>query len=293
LALDVSIVLHTLFGSGGDGLDDRKAMEAMETMDTMDAMDSTDGREGMMGMDSRESMGNGNTGMDNRLDMGNGLLNSHMVLVNDGGFDDMVNGMDLVRLGDGIGLRDLNGEGLGHVLLNDDLFFNWDEVGDGHGDLNGVYFKLRLDVGNLRGDDGVSPDGSLDFGDGDGVSRGGSLVSGCGRNGSIRCRCCSDGGGCNGHGSFAGFGGPSDISVGGSLAHGLLLGIGHASLDGLSAYLDCTMTNDRLGGVGNGGTRDEMLLHTGAYMHGMGGCMKKSGSHVGMDTVGGGLAQGH
>ena len=63
---------------------------------------------------------------------GNGLVDGNMVLVNDGGLDNLVDGVDLVGLGNGIGLGNLNGVGFGNMFLNNDFSLNrdWDRLGD-------------------------------------------------------------------------------------------------------------------------------------------------------------------
>ena len=64
---------------------------------------------------------------------GNGLVNGDVVLVNDGGLDNLLDGMDLVGLGNGIRLGNLNGVGFGNMFLNNDFSLNGD--GDSNGDL--------------------------------------------------------------------------------------------------------------------------------------------------------------
>jgi len=228
-----------------------------------------------MGITSMGKTSMGITSMGNRGNMGHsdsGLVDSDVVLVNDRGLDHVVNGVDLVGLRNGIGLGDLNGVGLGHVLLNDDFPFNGD--GDGNGNLNGVFLNLKLgfDTFHLGSDDGVSSDRCSNLGDGDGVSRCGSLVGGSRGNGSIRCRSDGDGRWCNGHSGLRGFGGPSDISVGSGLAHALLLDVGVASLHSLGAHLDLAVASDVMGGVGHRGTCMDMFLHSVAN-HGGGNSM--------------------
>merc|ERR1719219_2149944 len=119
---------------------------------------------------------------------GNGLVDGDMVLVNDGGLDNLLDGVDLVGLGNSIGLGNLNGVGFGNMFLNDDFSLNGD--GDSNRDLDGVFvnLELRFDSGHLGSDDRVGPDGSLDFGDGNGISGCGSLVGGWWGDGSIRGR---------------------------------------------------------------------------------------------------------
>merc|ERR1712186_21385 len=76
---------------------------------------------------------------------------------------------------DGNGLGNLNGVGFGNMFLNNDFSLNGD--GDSNGDLDGVFVNLKLgfDSGHLGSDDRVGPDGSLDFGDGNSISRCGSI----------------------------------------------------------------------------------------------------------------------
>merc|ERR1719222_316162 len=71
------------------------------------------------------------------------------------------------------------------MLVNNDFPFDGNGDSDGDGDLVPVHFKLGLNAGDLGGDSGVGADGSGDSLDSDGISRGGSLVGGCGRDGSI------------------------------------------------------------------------------------------------------------
>merc|ERR1719464_1279802 len=68
---------------------------------------------------------------------GNGLVDGNVVLVNDGGLDNLLDGVDLVGCGNGIGLGNLNGVGFGNMFLDDDFSLNGD--GDGNGDLDGVF----------------------------------------------------------------------------------------------------------------------------------------------------------
>jgi hypothetical protein len=140
------------------------------------------------------------TSVDNRcgnsvVGYGNGLVNGDMVLVNDGGLDNLLDGMDLVGLGNGIRLGNLNGVRFGNMFLNDD--FSLDGDGDGNRDLDGVFVDLKLgfDAGHFGCDDGMGSDGGRDFGDSDGISGCRSLVGGCGRDGSIRSNSWNDGGG--------------------------------------------------------------------------------------------------
>ena len=61
---------------------------------------------------------------------GNGLVDSDVVLVNHGGLDNLVDGVNLVRLGNGIRLGNFNGVGFGNMFQNNDFSLN----GNGHGD---------------------------------------------------------------------------------------------------------------------------------------------------------------
>jgi len=180
----------------------------------------------------------------------NGLVDGDVVLVNDGGLDNLVDGVNLVGLGDSIGSGDLNGVGFGNMFLNNDFSLNWD--GHGDRDLNGVFvhFKLGFNTGNLRGNVSVGPDGGSDSGDGNGVSGCRSLVGGCRGDGSIRCRCSRDCWGSNGHGALGSLGGLSDVGVSRCLADLRVLSVGVSSLDSLGTNLDSSVSNNFMGGVG-------------------------------------------
>ena len=71
---------------------------------------------------------------------GNGLVDSDMVLVNHGGFDNLVDGVNLVRLGNGIRLGNLNGVGFGNMFLNNDFSLN----GNGHGNRDLKFFLKKI-----------------------------------------------------------------------------------------------------------------------------------------------------
>merc|ERR1712227_1053654 len=50
-----------------------------------------------------------------------GLVDSDVVLVNHGGLDDLLDGVDLVGFGNGDGMRNLNCVGFGNMFFNNDL----------------------------------------------------------------------------------------------------------------------------------------------------------------------------
>lgn len=207
------------------------------------------------------SMSNGNGGSSSIANMSNGrLVDGHVVFINDGSLDDVLDGVDLVGLRNGIGLGNLNGVRFGHVLFNNNFPFDGD--GNGNGDLDGVFvnLKLGLDASHFGGDDGVSPDRGSNLLDSDGISGSGSLVGGCRRNSSIGSRGGGDDGGCNGDGVLSGLGGLSNISVGGGLADGGLLGISVSSLDSLGANLDGSVSDDLMSSVSDSRTGMNMFL---------------------------------
>jgi hypothetical protein len=207
---------------------------------------SLDGRGG----NSMVSIGtsNGNRCSNSVVGYGNGLVNGDVVLVNDGGLDNLLDGMDLVGLGNGIGLGNLNGVRFGNMFLNDDFSFDGD--GDGNRDLDGVfvYLKLGFDAGHLGCDDRMGSDGGLDFGDGDGISWGGSLVGRCWGDGSIRSNSGNDRGS-DWDSAFGSLGGFSNVGVCRGLADLGVLSVGMASLDSLGSNLDGAVSNDLVCGV--------------------------------------------
>lgn len=207
------------------------------------------------------------TSVDNRcgnsvVGYGNGLVNGDMVLINDGGLDNLLDGMDLVGLGNGIRLGNLNGVRFGNMFLNDD--FSLDGDGDGNRDLDGVFVDLKLgfDAGHLGCDDGMGSDGGGDFGDSDGISGCGSLVGGCGRDGSIRSNSGNDGGG-QGDSAFGSLGRFSNVGVGRGLADLGVLSVGMSSLDSLGSDLDSAVSNDLVSGVCYWGSSMDMFLDSG------------------------------
>jgi len=246
-------------GGGGDSERVSKTSMGKTSMGKSSMGKSRMGNASMGKGSSNSPQGGSSSNMSN---MGHGgLMDSDVMLVNDRGLDDMVDGVDLVGLRDGIGLGHLNGVGFGHVLLVDDFPFNGDGDGNGNFDFVFVDLKLGFDTFHLGSDDGVGSDRCSNFGDGNGVSRCRSLVGRCWRNSGIRCRCSRDDWWCNGHSGLGGLGGASHVSVGSGLAHALLLGVGDASLNSLGSHLDLTVTNDCVMGAGLDGASMDMFLH--------------------------------
>jgi len=249
------------------------------------SMSNSDGSSMFQGS-HRSSMSNSNgSSMSNGHGGSNtdgGLVYAHGVLVNDGGLDDMVDRVDLVGLGDSIGLGNLDSVGLGDMFVNDDL--SLDGSGHGDGDLDGVfvYLKLGFDAAHLRGDLGVGADRGSNSLDGHGVSGGGSLIGGCGRDSSIGCGSSRDGRGSDGHSDLGGLGSTSNVGVRSSLVHRLLLGVSVSGLDGLGSNLDLTVSNNFVVSLSDSGSSMDMFLHTVSYngrssMHSMGhgGCVQE------------------
>ena len=83
-------------------------------------------------------------------------------LLDDGSLNNLVDGVDLVGLSNSVGLRNLNGVGLGNVGLVDNLALNWDWVGDGEIDWDLVDLELWFNAGHLGGDLGVGANWSQD-----------------------------------------------------------------------------------------------------------------------------------
>ena len=217
------------------------------------------------GMSSNGSGGSMSISHGSGMDSNSGLVDADGVLVNDGGLHNMLDGVDSVGLGDSVGLFNLDGVGLGNMFVNDDFPFDGD--GHGDGDLDGVFvhLKLGLNASDLGGDVGVGADGGGDSLDGDGIGRGGSLVGGCGRDSSVRCRGSGDGRGSDGDSGLGGLGLTSDISVGGSLADRLLLSVGVSGLNSLGTNLDLTVTDNFVVGLMDSGSCMDMFLNTVSY----------------------------
>lgn len=114
------------------------------------------------------------------------------------GLNDLLDRVDLVGSshGDSTGHSDLIGSR--NVLVDDDLTLNGGRHMDGNINIVLLHIDLRNDVGGLGSDPGVSPHGSEDLLLSDSVSRGGSEVDRCWRDGSQRCRDNGDCWGSNG-----------------------------------------------------------------------------------------------
>ena len=110
--------------------------------------------------------------------MGNRLVNGVAGLLDDWSLNDLVDGVDLVGLGNSNWMRDLDGVGLGNVGLVDDLTLNWNWVGDWDVDWNLVDLELRLDAGHPRSNLGVGADRGEDPLLGNSVSGSWSKVAG-------------------------------------------------------------------------------------------------------------------
>ncbi len=139
-------------------------------------------------------------------------------LLNDGGLNNLVDGVDLVGLGNSVWLGNLNSVWLGNVGLVDNLPLDWDWVWNW--DINGVTVDLEfgLNASHGGGDLGVSADGSEDLLLSNGVSGCWSKVAGCWGD---------DGGswgwdcwGSNWNGDLAGLGLSGNVGVSGLLLKG-------------------------------------------------------------------------
>merc|ERR550519_2585031 len=130
-------------------------------------------------------------------------------VVDVGGLDNLLDGVDLVGSGDGDSPGHSNLVGGGHVLVHNDLTLNRD--GDMDGDINVVVLDIDLgdDVGLLGSDPGVGPHGSEDLLLDHGICGSGSVVDGRGRDGSDVGGSVGD----DGRGKSTGHNLVSDISV--------------------------------------------------------------------------------
>merc|ERR1711962_350877 len=99
-------------------------------------------------------------------------------VVDMGGLNNLLDGVDLVGGGNGNSTGNSNLVRSGHMLVYDNLTL--DRNGNMDGDVNVVvlYIELGDDVGLLGGDPGVGPHGGEDLLLDHGVSRSGSLVGG-------------------------------------------------------------------------------------------------------------------
>jgi len=257
------------------------------------------GMRGMsIGSSNRSSMSSNNRSSYS-ADSNSGLMNADGVLVNDRGLHNMLDRVDSVGLGDSVGLFNLDSVGLSHMFVNND--FSFDRDGHGNRDLNGVfvYLKLRLNASDSGGDFGVGADRGSNSLDSDSICRSRSLVGGCRRDSSIRCRSSRDDRGSNGDSGLGGLGLTSNIGVRSSLADRLVLSISVSGLNSLGTHLDLTVANNFMVGLSNGGSSMHKFLDTVAYnsrgssigsMSQGGSMYQRSGSMV---APGSGLAKSH
>jgi len=189
------------------------------------------------------------------------LVNNCVVLVNHRGFHNMLDRVNNIGFGYSIRLRYFYGIRFGNMFFDNHFTFNGDR--DGYWDLNLVFvnLKLRFNTGNLWGHNGVGANRGLNFGDGHGVSRCRSLVSGCGRDGSIWQGCCRDDWRSNRDSGFRSFGRFSHISVCRRLVNRLFLGVGVAYLDRLNTNLDGVVSHNFLVSLMDGWARNNMLMN--------------------------------
>merc|ERR1711931_421961 len=150
------------------------------------SMGNSDGG-GSYGMSNGGSMGNGNGGGVGNSDGGGNTGTVALGvggMVDNGLFNNLVDGVDLVGGGDRDGTGNLNSVGLGNMLGNNDFSLNGD--GDIDGDINVVLVDLELgdNVGLDGGDLGVSSHWGEDSLLGDSVSGGGAKVDRCRGDGS-------------------------------------------------------------------------------------------------------------
>jgi hypothetical protein len=213
-------------------------------------------------------------------------------VVNMGGLNDLLDGVDLVRgsHGDGTGNRDL-------VRGRDVLVHNHGTLnGDRHmdGDVNVVVLDLNLgdDVGLLRGDPGVGPHGSEDLLLDNSVSRGRASRDRCRGDGSHVGGSVRDDRGSQRAGLGQGLGSSSDVA-GGRLGNDLLtsrdVGVtsDHAGVSGLdnlasdNSVLGVLLNHSGASGIGLVG------LTSDDWGRGNGGTLGNSGAMGDTDVLGG------
>jgi hypothetical protein len=213
-------------------------------------------------------------------------------VVNMGGLNDLLDGVDLVRgsHGDGTGNRDL-------VRGRDVLVHNHGALnGDRHmdGDVNVVVLDLNLgdDVGLLRGDPGVGPHGSEDLLLDTSVSRGRASRDWCRGDGSHVGGSVRDDRGSQRAGLGQGLGSSSDVA-GGRLGNDLLtsrdVGVtsDHAGVSGLdnlasdNSVLGVLLNHSGASGIGLVG------LTSDDWGRGNGGTLGNSGAMGDTDVLGG------
>merc|ERR1711970_1166487 len=211
------------------------------------SMGNSDGG-GSYGMSNGSSMGNGNGGgvgnSDGGGNMGSGGLGVGG-MVDNGLFNNLVDGVDLVGGGDRDSTGNLNSVGLGNMLGNNDFSLNGD--GDIDGDINVVLVDLEFgdNVGLDGGDLGVSSHWGEDSLLGDSVSGGGAKVDRCRGDGSSIGGNSGNSWGRQGTGLNNGLGLAGNIA-GGGLGDNLLVGLDVlvTGLDLLGAYLDGLVSNN-------------------------------------------------
>jgi hypothetical protein len=167
------------------------------------------------------------------------------VLSDDGSLDDLLDGMDRVGLGNVDSTGYIDGVRPLHVLLDNDLPLDGD--GDVHLNVIGdtVHLELGLDDGPLGSHDGVGADGSEDPLLGDGVSRSGALVRGCGGDDEGNVASIWEDRLGNREGGLGSLGGLSDVGVGLLRVERRACDVELASdLDLLGSDLDGAMSDD-------------------------------------------------
>jgi len=184
-------------------------------------------------------------------------------VVDMGGLNNLLDGVNLVGGGNGDSTGNSDLVRGGHMLVHDDLTL--DGNGNMDGDVNVVvlYIELGDDVGLLRGDPGVGPHGSKDLLLDNGVSGGGTSGNRRGRDGSHIGSSVGDDGRRQRAGLSQGLGGSSHVA-GGGLGDDLLaswdMGVAsdHAGVSGL----DNLASDDSILGVllNNGGTSSVGLV---------------------------------